>query len=222
MTTHRVQPVRVAVLGLTALVMLFHGPSWAQSKRGNEPATQATAASAEAMEPQSLEALLDDTDAIVQGVISEPAPYTTGAGALGHRDDDVHYYPVIVFRVHYPVIVFQRADSTLGLDSGPSWTQTIDVRLVNQAVSRDDSAGAAVHPAGRALTPGAEFLLFLKKDAEVLTVTAAFRIAGERIVPLLPEAPFVQEYAGMKIDDFTVEVLTDLFLRRIQSVASSD
>ena len=221
MTTRRIQPVRVAVLGLSALVMLFHGPSWAQSKRGNEPAGQATAASAEAMEPQSLEALLEDTDAIVQGVISEPAPYTMGAGTVEHRDDEVHY-TVIVFRVHYPVIVFQRADSTLGLDAGPSWTQTIDVRLVNQAVSLDDGAGAPVHPAGRALTPGAESLLFLKKYAEVLTVTAAFRIAGERIVPLLPEAPFVQEYAGMKIDDFTVDVLTGLFLRQIQSRASSD
>ncbi len=221
MTTHRIQPVRVAVLGLTALVMLFHGPSWAQSKRGDDPVAPAPAASAEAMEPQSLEALLDDTDAIVQGIISEPAPYTTGAGTVGHRDNDMHD-PIIVFRVYYPVIVFQRADSTLGLDSGPSWTQTIDVRLVNQAVSRNDGAGAAVHPAGRALTPGAEFLLFLKKYADVPTVTAAFRIAGGRIVPLLPEAPFVQEYAGMKIDDFTVDVLTDLFQRQIQNTASSD
>ena len=68
MPTHRIQPVRVAVLGLTALVMLFHGSSWAQSKGGNEPAAQATVASAKVMEPQSLEALLDDTDAIVARV----------------------------------------------------------------------------------------------------------------------------------------------------------
>ena len=207
MTTHRIQPVRVAVLGLTALLMLFHGSGWAQSKGGDEPAAQATAAAAKVMEPQSLETLLDDTDAIVQGFMSEPAPNTSDAGSAGHRDDDWQY-PVSVFRMHYPVVVFQRADNTLGLDSGLSWTQTIDVRLFNYA--------------GRALTPGAESLLFLKKYADVLIVTAAFRIEDERIVPLLPEATFVQEYAGTKIDDFTADVLTDLFLRQIQNTASSD
>ena len=219
MTIYRIQSVRVAVLGVTALVMLLHAPSWAQSKRNGDTAALATTASTEA--PHSLEALLDDTDAIVQGVISQPAPYSTGAGAVRQGGDDVQY-PVVVFRVHYPVVVFQRSDSVLGLDSEPSWTQTISVRLVNQTVSRDYGPWASVvgRRAGPVLTPGAESLLFLKKYEDVLIVAAAFRIAGERIVPVLPAAPFVQGYDGMNIDEFTVEVLTDLF--RFQDTASTD
>ncbi len=201
MTTHRMQPVRAAVLGGTALLMLFHASSWAQSKRGRDTATPAPVASAEALAPRSLEALLDDTDAIVRGVISQPASVKTDTGAVRHRDYDVHF----------PVIVFQRADSTLGLNPGPSWTQTVHVRLVTRAVSRHDGAGAFAYPA-RVLTPGAESVLFLKKHADVLTVTAAFRIVDERLVPQLTEATFVHEYTGMKISDFTVAVLKDLFL----------
>ncbi len=200
LTTHRIQPVRVAVLGGIALVMLFQAPSWAQSKRGSD-AAPAPVASAEAMSPRSLEALLDDTDAIVRGVVSRPAPVRTHAGAVRHRDYDVHS----------PVVVFQRADSTLGLNPGPSWTQTVRVRLVTRAVSRHAGAGAFAYPV-RGLTPRAESVLFLKKHADVLTVTAAFRITNERLVPQLTEATFVHEYTGMRIDDFAVAVLKDLFL----------
>ena len=201
MTTHRIHPVRVAVLGGTALVMLFQAPSWAQSKRGSDTAAPAPVASAGAMAPRSLEALLDDTDAIVRGVISQPAPVKTDTGAVRHRDYDVHS----------PVIVFQRADSTLGLNPGPSWTQTVRARLVTRAVSRHEGAGAFAYPA-RMLTPGAVSVLFLKKHADVLTVTAAFRIVDDRLVPQLTEATFVDEYTGMKISDFAVAVLKDLFL----------
>ena len=153
------------------------------------------------MAPRSLEALLDDTDAIVRGVISRPAPVRTDAGAVQHRSYDVQS----------PVIVFQRADITLGLNPGPSWMQTVSVRLVTRAVSRHDGAGAFAYPA-RVLTPGAESVLFLKKHADVLTVTAAFRIVDERLVPQLTEATFVDEYTGLKISDFAVAVLKDLFL----------
>ncbi len=201
MTTDRMHPVRVAVLGGTALVMLFQAPSWAQSKRGSATAAPAPVAPAEAMAPRSLEALLDDTDAIVRGVISQPAPVRTDAGAVRHRDYDVYS----------PVIVFQRADSTLGLNPGPSWTQTVTVRLVSRAVSRHEGAGAFAYPA-RVLTPHLESVLFLKKHADVLIVTAAFRIVDERLVPQLREATFVGEYTGMTISDFTVAVLEDLFL----------
>ena len=38
MTIYRIQSVRVAVLGVTALVMLLHAPSWAQSKRSGDTA----------------------------------------------------------------------------------------------------------------------------------------------------------------------------------------
>ena len=201
MTTDRMHPVRAAVLGGTALVMLFHAPGWAQSQRGSDTAAPAPVASAGAMAPRSLEALLDDTDAIVRGVISRPAPVSTDAGAVQHRSYDVHS----------PVIVFQRADTTLGLNPGPSWRQTVSVRLVTRAVSRHDGAGAFAYPA-RVLTPRAESVLFLKKRADVLTVTAAFRIVDERLVPQLTEATFVDEYMGMKISDFAVAVLKDLFL----------
>ena len=153
------------------------------------------------MAPRSLEALLDDTDAIVRGVVSQPTLVRTDAGAVRHRDYDVHS----------PVIVFQRADSTLGLNPGPSWRQTVSVRLVARAVSRYDGAGAFAYPT-RVLTPRAESILFLKKHADVLTVTAAFLIADERLVPQLTDATFVHEYAGMETGDFALAVLKDLFL----------
>ena len=54
--------------------------------------------------------------------------------------------------------MFQRADSTLGLNPGPSWTQTVNVRLVTGAVSRHEGAGAFAYPA-RVLTPGAVSVL---------------------------------------------------------------
>ena len=211
MTTHRIQPLRVAVLGVTALVVLFQASGSAQSRRGRHvrrpTAAQAPVASTDAMERRrSLEPLLDDTDAIVRGVIGQPAPLRTDADAVRHRDYDVHS----------TVIVFQRADSTLGLDPGPSWTQTVSVRLVNQAVSRHQGWGRFACPA-QVLTPRAESVLFLKKHADVLTVTAAFRIADELLVPQLTEATFVPEYTGMKVDDFAVVVLKDLFLGQLQS-----
>ena len=55
-------------------------------------------------------------------------------------------------------------------------------------------------------------MLFLKQHGDVLTVTAAFRIADERLVPQLTEATFVHEYTGMNVNAFAVAVLTDLFL----------
>ena len=211
MTHPRCKPVRVAILSVTALTMLSHGSSWAQSAGGNDTAAQVTALAAQAMEPQSFEALLDDTDAIVQGVMSQTAPFVAYADTIRQR----------VYDVHYPVIVFQREDTALGLDPGPSWTQTISVRLVERARPDADRSAAPVDPPGT-ITPGIDCLLFLKQHADALWVTAAFRIVDKRVVPLLPEATFIQESAGRKVTDFTVDVLTQLFLRRAQGTAASE
>ena len=202
MTTHRIHSVRVAVLGGTALVMLFQAPSWAQSKRGSDTAAPAPVASAGAMAPRSLEALLDDTDAIVRGVISRPAPVRTDTGAVRYRHYDVHS----------PVIVFQRADSTLGLTPGTE----LDADSKREARHRGRNHATRVRARSPTL-PGCSLqapspVLFLKKHVDVLTVTAAFRIVDERLVPQLTEATFVDEYTGMKISDFVGTVLKDLFL----------
>ena len=199
MTTDRPQRVHGAVLCGAALLLLFHAPCWAQSTPGSD--TTPMAASTTAMSPRALEALLDDTDVIVRGIIGRPTPVSTDPGSDRLRD----------YTVHSPVVVFQRTDSTLGLHAGPSWRQTVRVRLVSRATPRHKGAAWFAFPA-RVLTQGDESVLFLKKHADVLTVTAAFRIADERLVPQLTEATFVHEYMGMNVNAFAVAVLEDLFL----------
>ena len=137
MAADRMQRVRRAVLGGFAFVMMLNAPSWAQSKPGHDSAASAPAISTAARSPRSLATLLNDTDAIVRGVISRRAAVRTDAGAVLYRD----------YNVHSPVVVFQRTDSTLGLHPGPSWRQAMRVRVVIRAVSRDEGAAGYAYPA---------------------------------------------------------------------------
>ena len=180
MNPYRCRPHAV-VLSLTAAALLFHAPAGAQT--------------ADTGAMPSLAALLDETDAVVHGFVSAPAP--------SNQPGEQH--PVVVYNLRYPVVVFDGGAGLLGLDARPSWLQTVEVRVDNRDLGADREH--------RTLVPGEEALLFVQKRDNVLVVAAAVRIEDDRVVPHLPDASFARAYAGMKMYDFTEEVvLRRLFL----------
>lgn len=144
--------------------------------------------------------ILGDTDVIVRGLVGEPRSYLSDDQLDVYTD-----YPLI-----NPVVLYQSALVTATKPGMP----TVIVTLLGGRIMINGLTFTSTHEALPSLEPGEECLFLLKRIGDryrvAVTYFGVFRIAGEKLTPLVKISEFASEYRDAPAGQAAAEMVARL------------